>query len=168
MIDIDRAIHIVRNRACQECDPTNSDWNCAECDEAVTYAVTGLERLKEQTGGQEHEEQAEKLCNHDGLFNGGCRDVLVTKLVMKGGVKMASNTVTVDINLNIPDETLNKCINIVNMADKPGCDGHLVTVIDDGKCIGNYVVDLARSDEHKLTLLKVSDFPYREVEVNER
>ena len=47
-MDIDRAIHIVRNRACTECDSSNSDWDCSECDEALTLAVKGLELLKEQ------------------------------------------------------------------------------------------------------------------------
>ena len=69
------------------------------------------------------------------------------------------DTVTIDINVTIPRETLNKCIKIINMADKPGCDGELVTVIDDGKCIGYYTVDLAHSNANKLTLLRVADFP---------
>lgn len=79
---------------------------------------------------------------------------------------MARNTVTVDIRLNIPDETLNKCINIINVADKPVCDGHLVTVIDDGKCIGHYMVDMAHSNGNKLSLVRVSDFPYKGVEID--
>ena len=45
---IERAIHIVKNRACSECDSSNSDWNCAECDEALSLAIKGLEMLTEQ------------------------------------------------------------------------------------------------------------------------
>lgn len=48
MISIERAMHIVKNRACVECDSSNSDWECSECDEAFVLAMKGLELLKEQ------------------------------------------------------------------------------------------------------------------------
>lgn len=73
---------------------------------------------------------------------------------------MGIDTVTVGINVTIPFETLNKCANIINMADKPGCDGELVTVIDMGKCLGYYVLDEAHSSPSKITLLRVANFPY--------
>ena len=73
---------------------------------------------------------------------------------------MAIDSITIDINVNVSRETLNKCVNIINMADRPGCDGELVTVIDEGKCLGYYVVDQAHSSESRLSLLKVANFPY--------
>lgn len=74
---------------------------------------------------------------------------------------MASfQSLTIDINVRIPRETLVKCVNIINMADRPGGDGELVTVIDEGKCLGYYVVDQAHSSESRLSLLKVANFPY--------
>lgn len=78
---------------------------------------------------------------------------------------MASiDSLTVDINVTIPVESLNKCANIINMADKPCCSGHLVTVIDEGKCLGYYIVDEAHSSKSRITLLRVCDFPYIESE----
>jgi len=48
MISIDRAMYIVENRVCGECDSSNSDWECSECDEALVLAIQGLKLLKEQ------------------------------------------------------------------------------------------------------------------------
>jgi hypothetical protein len=48
MISIERAMHIVENRTCVECDSSNSDWECSECDEALVLAMKGLKLLKEQ------------------------------------------------------------------------------------------------------------------------
>lgn len=74
------------------------------------------------------------------------------------------DTVTVDINITIPEESLFKCANIINMADKPCCSGEVVTVIDEGRCLGYYIVDEAHSSEHKISLIRVADFPYKQKE----
>ena len=47
MISINRAEHIIKNRSCSECNSSNSDWDCSECDEALVLAMKGLELLKE-------------------------------------------------------------------------------------------------------------------------
>lgn len=71
-----------------------------------------------------------------------------------------ADSITIDINVNVSRETLNKCANIINMADKPDCSGDLVAVIDQGKCLGYYVLDEAHSSPSKITLLRVGNFPY--------
>ena len=45
---------------------------------------------------------------------------------------MAIDSVTVDVKITIPDETIRKCANILKMDDnKPLMDGDVVTVIDE-------------------------------------
>ena len=70
------------------------------------------------------------------------------------------DSITIDINVNVSRETLNKCVNIINMADKPACSGDLVAVIDQGKCLGYYILDEAKSSPSKLSLMRVGNFPY--------
>lgn len=69
-------------------------------------------------------------------------------------------TITVGINVTIPEETLNKCVNIIKMADKPAGVGGVVAVI--GDVVGYYAIDFAHFDDNKLLLTRIGDFPYRE------